>query len=104
MLQIKIFYNFLNFMIFAGKCLNVIAGNRCSKRCYLCWKTSAELRKNPNDFEILAEKRENLKLGPSLLYAEIHCMEQFNKLSYRLKVRSWDVLQATKGKQIHYYS
>lgn len=70
--------------LFDGKCANAISGNKNSAACPMC--TQTDFTQSMDDYVAAADI---LKLGPTLLNAEIEMFEHFLQLAYKKGARTW---------------
>ena len=81
--------------LFDGKCINTIVGNKASSRCPMCLRTAHQFGNLSDDF---SPKTSSLKFGLGLLHDEIKAFEHLLHISYRIKLKMWDIRNHTRGK------
>ena len=80
--------------MFDGKCVNTLVGNSATTRCPMCLKTCHQFGNSSIDF---SPNERSLYFGLGLLHAEINAFEHLLHLSYRLRLKQWDVRENLQG-------
>lgn len=80
----------MTFTMIDNKVCNAVSGTKSTQRCYLCGATSKDF----NNLDEILQKEVteiNLRFGMSTLHAWIRLFECCLHLSYRLKIKKWQV-------------